>query len=158
MVLIAWETLDHTVAEDIGSIQLCALLESSQEVSDVTVSLTTRRSKQNLPSLSVLHQSHHAVLFHIKSPCFLHPSLSLVHSLSLCFLQTDGVSSGDFSLSDSEITFQMGTSRVCVDMVITDDSRVENSECLSVALQEDNGFTLGSTVATITFTDNGDGM
>lgn len=149
------------MAEDIGSVQLCALLESAREISDITVYLTTRTSKQNLPSLSVPHQSQHAVLFHVKSPCFLHPSLSLVHSLSLsfslCFLQTDGVSSGDYSLSDSEITFQTGTSRVCVDVVITDDSRVENSESLSVVLQEDDGFTLGSSVATITITDNGDG-
>jgi hypothetical protein len=117
-MVIGWESVDHRVSEDVGSVQLCAVLNSAGPISEaVTISLETRR---------------------------------------------DGFSNQeDFSLSDSELTFGPGTMRACVDVVITDDSTVEEDESVSVVLDEaeNDRVTLSpDTTATITITDNGDSI
>ena len=81
------------------------------------------------------------------------------HTHTHAHMQIDGVSNVDFSLTDSELIFQRGTSRACVDVTIVDDTTVENDETLSVVLRRaDNDRVTFSpdTTATITITDNGD--
>jgi hypothetical protein len=113
-IAVSWERTEHNVLEDVGSVELCAVLEGAK----------------------------------------------LSHSVTLTFRVRgrNGATTADYSLSRTQLVFEAeGSRRECVRVDIADDSAVEDTESVTVALRtSDDEISLTSSVATVTIRDNGD--